>query len=280
MSFGHVLYYVMYAVGFAVMMLHTCLTHKKYGVSAKRSAIYTLVTYVMGVAGARLMGEVYSAALRSKTGNGTETVSIFGCIVFTPLLLLAVLYAENGVRALLRRRQAKRKKPVPMHKKQQKKQALQAEALSARYAPVNVGVVMDLLTPGIFIILACAKFGCFFNGCCFGVACGFGTYNAWLETTAFPVQLFECATTLLVVFVSWRLKKRPFYKTGMAFPLTSMLFCLGRFGWEYVRYYDPAMRNFALGLTFWQLFCIAVTVVSAALLAYMRFRKDPKGDTK
>ena len=97
------------------------------------------------------------SALRSKTGAGTETVSIFGCIVFTPLLLLAVLYAENGVRALLRRRQAKRKKPVPMHKKQQKKQALQAEALSARYAPVNVGAVMDLLTPGIFIILACVS---------------------------------------------------------------------------------------------------------------------------
>ena len=271
MSVGNIIYYLMYAVGFAIMMVHTCLTHKKYGVSAKRSVIYTLITYVMGVSGARLMGEVYSAVLRVRTGAGTETVCIFGCIVFTPLLLLAALWIENVVRAILRKRAAS----APAKNRKDREENAREAVL--RFAPANVNAVMDLLTPGIFIVLACAKFGCFFNGCCFGVPCSFGVYNAWIETTAFPVQLFECASTLLTLLIAWRLKKRPFFKIGMAFPLTALLFCIGRFGWEFARYYKPAIRHFIFGLTFWQMFCVAVVVVCAALLVWMRFGKTHGG---
>ena len=55
-----------------------------------------------------------------------STVAIFGAVFFTPLIMTAVALLLN---------QSWRK-------------------------------IMDLLAPGIFIILACAKFGCFMAGCC------------------------------------------------------------------------------------------------------------------
>ena len=65
-------------------------------------------------------------ALTERFNVGGSTVAIFGAVVFTPIFMVAVALLLG---------QSWRK-------------------------------VMDLLAPGIFIILACAKFGCFMAGCC------------------------------------------------------------------------------------------------------------------
>ena len=118
--------------------------------------------------------------------------------------------------------------------------------------------VMDTMAPGGFIILTCAKFGCFIYGCCPGLPCEFGLYNPVFDMVMFPSQIFETVSMCLVVaFCFWYGLKYKNRVDGKAYPYTIMLYSVIRFGWEFVRYYDvEEMRHMLFGLTFWQLWCI------------------------
>ena len=137
---------------------------------------------------------------------------------------------------------------------------------------------MDLLTPGIFIILTCAKFGCFIDGCCFGVECAWGVHTSYHPDAAvFPVQIFEVASMCIVLLICYFMKRAKSFRRGMAFPLTAAFYTVTRFCWEFFRYYVPQMRNILFGLTFWQLFCVGVFITSVVSLAvlYKKYPSDP-----
>ena len=153
----------MYLVGFAIMMLVNLKTHKRYQLKKSITVIITLITFGAGVAGAMIMGDLYTQ-VAEKLGSEGSGVAIFGAVFFTPIFMtiVALLFGESWRK------------------------------------------IMDLLTPGIFIILACAKFGCFMAGCCPGIECSFGVYNPKFELTMFPSQLFESITMAIVVgFCFW-----------------------------------------------------------------------------
>lgn len=132
--------------------------------------------------------------------------------------------------------------------------------------------VMDLLAPGIFIILTCAKFGCFMAGCCPGREWSFGVYNPRLQLTVFPSQLFESITMLAVVgFCFWYAFKFKGCKSGTVYPIVASVYSVTRFFWEFMRYYAyEEMRHIMFGLSFWQFMCITVIVLSAVWLAILR----------
>ena len=54
-------YYAMYLVGFAIMMILNLRDHDRYHIGKKEAVLVTLVTYVAGVGGGMLMGKLYSA---------------------------------------------------------------------------------------------------------------------------------------------------------------------------------------------------------------------------
>lgn len=124
--------------------------------------------------------------------------------------------------------------------------------------------VMDLLAPGIFIILACAKFGCFLVGCCPGRECSFGVYNPTLGLKVFPSQLFESITMLLVVaFCFWYALRNKKCISGSVYPVTAAVYSVTRFCWEFMRYYpNDEIRHIMFGLTFWQFWCIITIIIS------------------
>lgn len=162
-------------------------------------------------------------------------VAIFGAVVFTPLIMTAVALIANK----------------PWRK------------------------IIDLLAPGIFIILTCAKFGCFMAGCCAGRECSFGIYNPRFELTMFPSQLFETITMLFVVaFCFWygfRCKK---YISGSLYPVTAAVYSVTRFFWEFMRYYKyEEMRHIMLGMTFWQFWCVVVIVLSIVWIILLKSEK-------
>ncbi len=164
-----------------------------------------------------------------------STVAIFGAVVFTPLIMTAV--ALIAVK--------------PWRK------------------------IIDLLAPGIFIILTCAKFGCFMAGCCAGRECSFGLYNPRFELTMFPSQLFESITMCLVVaFCFWygfRCKK---YISGSLYPVTAAVYSVTRFFWEFMRYYKyEEMRHIMLGMTFWQFWCVFVILASIVWMVLLRIKQ-------
>ncbi len=244
-----IIYKGMYLVGFALMMIYSILKCKKHNISRQRAITMTLFTYAAGVGGALIMGKVFTL-ISTHFGLGqTSSVAIFGAVMFTPLfLLLGFIISE---------------KLFMMVKKSCWRDNI------------------DLLTPGIFIILTCAKFGCMFAGCCQGFLCdSFGIYNPILEAKVFPIQIFEVITMILVlVLCHFLLKKYHIFPRGSAYPLTASVYSTTRFCWEFARYYESdKLRHLFFGLTLWQICCIIVIIVSIVIILYLRSPKQKKRD--
>ena len=82
-------YYGMYLVGFAIMMMVNLKTYEKYDVTKKTAVVFTLITYVAGVCGAMIMGDMYTAAI-AKYDGGYSNVAIFGAVFFTPIFMTVI----------------------------------------------------------------------------------------------------------------------------------------------------------------------------------------------
>ncbi len=230
-------YYSMYLIGFIIMMVHTVLRCKKYGISRPRSVIYTLLTYIYGVGGAIIMGNIYSSAAAARGSGDISKVAIFGAVIFAPIFLIISVILENLGRRLLKKDQ------------------------------VSLRNTLDLLTPGIFIILTCAKFGCALIGCCHGIGCTFGVYHPDLHMYVFPVQICEVVCMMLIIYLVSILESKGKLRPGMKYFVTAGLYSVCRFFWEFFRYYDsPLMRNFCLGMTMWQACCLMVLLVSVIMI--------------
>ncbi len=245
------MYYAMYVVGFALMMILNVFCYGKYNTTRKRAVIYTLVTYVYGVLGAIAMGILYTNISKAHHVEEESRVAIFGAVVFTPLLLMATVAVEK----IIVRRTA------------QKTDNSRGKKKTKTPPPVSMRNTVDLLTPGIFIILTCAKLGCHFSGCCYGVACEWGVHSVKAgEGTVFPVQLFEVGTMCAILLLCYYIKRTEFFRRGMAYPLTAAIYSAARFGWEFKRYYPEELRRLVFGLTFWQATCCVVFAASVISL--------------
>ena len=248
---------IMYAVGFTIMMVLNLFRHNDYSVSKARVVAYTLVTYVYGVGSAVAMGKIYTQICRMMGTLDGSNVAIFGAVMFCPTLLVLTAFVEKAIR-----------KKLDGAREPAKKRSLKNRN------PVSVRNTMDLLTPGIFIILTCAKFGCHFEGCCYGVRSSWGVYSKLLQDTLFPVQLFEFGTMCVIIALCFFLKRRPFYRRGMAYPLTAAIYSVARFGWEFKRFYVDELRHIILGMTFWQ-FCCVIVFVSSVVSLIILYKTQP-----
>ena len=136
--------------------------------------------------------------------------------------------------------------------------------------------ILDLLAPGILLILACAKLGCFVNGCCRGIVCSFGVRYLNETEKNFPVQLFEFITMLLVLlFTQLYIRKSTKFVSGTAYPITFASYSVTRFFWEFLRFYNPPdLRHIIFGMTFWQFCCLLTLIVCLAIVAFLRLRQQ------
>lgn len=202
-----------------------------------KKSVTVLITLITYVAGVTGAMIMGSAytALTQKFDAGGSSVAIFGAVVFTPLFMTAVSLLIGQ----------------PWRK------------------------VTDMLAPGIFIILTCAKFGCFMAGCCPGRECSFGIYNPEYEMTMFPSQLFESITMCFVVaFCFWYAHKSQKFGSGSVYPVTAAVYSVTRFCWEFMRYYKyEEMRHIMFGMTFWQFWCIAVILLSVIWIILLKSQK-------
>ncbi len=235
-------YKMMYVVGFAIMMVINLKTYRRYRLDKTKTIIITLITYVAGVSGALLIGKIYSAVMRANGLPDSSSVAIFGAVIFTPIFMT--------IAALLLKQNWRR--------------------------------VLDMLAPGIYIILACAKLGCLQFGCCHGLPCEFGIYNSNLETTVFPIQAVEVVLmSLIIAFCFWYAFKSDKYVIGTVYPATSILYCFIRFFVEYFRYYEvEEQRHVVFGMTMWQFCCIVVAFVSVVWILVSKSEKVKAHDKK
>ena len=225
------------AVGFVLVVILSFATCSKHGLTKLSTLMFMIVGYASGIYCAGLMGALYTAVSKMY-GGGTSNLAIFGVVVSLPFILIA------------------------------------AALLSGK--PWRG--VTDLFAPGAILGLAFSKFGCFFYGCCPGIECDFGLYNKLYERVMFPSQLCESITMVFVVaFGFWYTNKKKNRTPGSAYPVTAMVYVTTRFLWEFLRYYDiDKMKHLLFGLSFWQLWCIVVFVISAIWLLILKNPKLPE----
>ena len=241
---------IFYYIGIALALASNLLFCKKFDSSRLRAGLYTLC-FVYGVLGA-FLAELCYRYICDAVGAAAPYgfVAMFGAVILPPPLIMLTAAIEW----LILRRYGKNDGPV--------------KSLKAA-----VSDTVDMLTPDIFLVLTAAKFGCHFDGCCYGVPFKGGIYSAAAGTQVFPVQIAEAATTLIILAVSFCLWHTRFFRRGMAYPLTAAMYCAARFCWEFARYYPDELRHAFFGMTFWQCCCIAVgvcSVVSVVILCRTR----------
>lgn len=239
------MYYMMFVLGFIFLIWYNYSFYHVYNTSRKRALWYSL-TFMYGMLGANIMGRIYTAICVAKNINDKSILAIFGAVLFAPLLILLTVLIEKWFLRNIAKKESVKKKP----KKNTKK-----EFVSCRDT-------LDMLTPGLFITLAFGKIGCLYKGCCFGIECSWGIHSTRIDATVFPVQLFESIVSMLILVICHFLKRSRFYRRGMAYPLTALLYCISRFCFEFLRYYTPELRHLLFGITLWQGLCILVIISS------------------
>ena len=240
---GNRIYHAMYAVGFILMLLFNVLIYYKiFNLSRLRAFVYSLITFAYGYLGAACIGVLYNAIAALKDLVGNIRMDMIGAILFQ-LLWIPTVHA------------------IKYFKKSKAKHNWNIDSKKQNIETISFRDTFDFIVPGAFIVLACIKFGCFFSGCCFGIECDWGVFSPKIYTTVFPIQIFEFATICLILIAMYFIKQTKFYRRGMAGPLTVALYVFARFCWEFLRYYEPEMRHFFLGLSLWQIFCVIFFVV-------------------
>jgi len=150
----------------------------------------------------------------------------------------------------------------------------------ARKRNIPVWRMGDVFAPSLALGLGITRIGCFLNGCCHGKptdlpwGCVFppdsvaGSYFNGIPIQ--PTQLYSSLFGFIMFFVLLRLdRKRRF--DGFLFWLFILIYSLFRFTIEFIRYYEPEMVFFELGLRFtWnQVISLILLVISAVMLYYL-----------
>ena len=248
------IYYGAYAAGFALMLVMSLIRCGLYGISRARAAVYSFLCFAVGVGGARLIGAIYNALFTIKGIETDVSVDVLGALIFNLFFLMAAVPLENFFR----------------------KRFAQQPPEDGQVAPRSFRDTIDLIMPGSFLVFASIKFGCHIRGCCYGVIWEHGIKSPLGDIRVFPVQLCESATILAIAAAGCFMMRAGFYRRGMAAPLFANMYGVARFGWEFLRFNPPEMRNYALGMTVWQLFCLLVIIVTAIWLAVLVKTQPPE----
>ena len=141
---------------------------------------------------------------------------------------------------------------------------------------------LDTYTLPFYVMVCASKTACHVAGCCYGIPYAWGIERSVSplsgfhflsrSITVFPVQLFEAGTIALLVIVMFFYRNGKHFKRGTLYPLTTLLYAITRFGWEFFRDYgvtEQKQTNLLLGLNFWQLVSVAAIVLSIAWLMFV-----------
>ncbi len=152
--------------------------------------------------------------------------------------------------------------------------------------------IADLLVPSVFIGLACGRFGCFLNGCCFGGRCelpwgvafpngsvpfnvlagrGFIEANALATPLLHPTQIYSAINaTVLILLTSAYLKYR--HPKGAIVAVALILYPVTRFLIEILR--SDELGKFGTDLTISQIVSLAIFTYGIVLAIQCRTQND------
>lgn len=130
---------------------------------------------------------------------------------------------------------------------------------------LDPAVILDLFAPAMLLGIAIGRLGCFFNGCCVGIAAPppFGIHfaDAGIPGLRYPTQLYEMVLDLIAVFLILR---RDAVFAGHSFLKAISLYSMIRFVIEFYRESYPRY----LGLSIAQYVSIVILILALFLMKY------------
>ncbi len=218
-------------IGALGLTIYCLCTRKKYNISKIMAVVYSVVLVGAGLVEFQIMGKIQDVLINIAS-NGEISLGnsrrIIGVLFFQPIFIYLLSLITGD----------------------------------------KFRKIADFIAPGTFICFVFGKIACLLRGCCHGYPYENGLYSDNLGANAFPVQLYESLTTILVVLaLTILLHNKIKIRKGSLFPIGSILYSIIRFYWENYRYYDNQWeKNYFLGMNFWQTCCVLVIIISVIWL--------------
>lgn len=228
-------YGLMMAVAFCVVTILVSRHAKTQGLNPELIPNLLIVLVVSGIIGARILFVILN--LKFYLNNPVEIVMFFhGGLAWFGGFILASL----------------------------------AGGIYLRRKHLDVWRIFDMVIPYIALAQAIGRVGCFLNGCCFGKeSLRFGLYFPVHDAVLIPTQLYS-VLALLGIYIILRIRQLRIYSKGGVFYLYLLLYSSWRFSIEFFR---GDSEIFVYGLTLFQIFSIALFVLSAVMLIRIRRKK-------
>lgn len=131
----------------------------------------------------------------------------------------------------------------------------------------------DLFAPGLALGIAIGRIGCFFNGCCFGLATNLPWAVRFQGELRHPTQIYESMFDFLLFFYLWRIRKKV-KREGDLFKIFLLMYSFFRFWIEFLRA-DKVNGMFNLSLA--QLISISVFILVSAYFIKRRRERNHAG---
>jgi phosphatidylglycerol:prolipoprotein diacylglycerol transferase len=142
--------------------------------------------------------------------------------------------------------------------------------------------VADVVVPSLALGLFLTRIGCFLNGCCFGTVCTLPWGMTFPPVSAagqqfpgvpiHPTQLYGALTGLIILAVLLLAERRP-RPAGYLAGLFFILYAIGRFLVEFIRWHEPSLVALTLGgveITTYQVICVGLLAVGASMFLMAR----------
>jgi phosphatidylglycerol:prolipoprotein diacylglycerol transferase len=239
-------YGVILFIAFMVAMLY--LKRKATRAGIPKEAIYDLTFWVIlsAIVGSRILYVIYEWELFSK--NIWEIFAIWeGGLVFYGGVLLAI---PTAIIYMVRRK-------LPLWR------------------------MADWIAPGFALGIAVGRWGCFFNGCCYGKPTSlpwgvvFPSFSAAGSTfhgiPVHPTQIYESLAEFIVFLLLIRIERvKPF--DGFVFWIFIIFAASIRFLVDFLRYYEPGVRILSI-FNVNQVVSAVLIIIAVFMIAILRKRR-------
>jgi len=122
--------------------------------------------------------------------------------------------------------------------------------------------VADIVVPYLALGQAIGRFGCFFNGCCYGRESVYGIYFPVHDKILIPTQLYSALISLIIFIILRWILDNP-HRQGQILFTYLLLYSIKRFFIEFFRADNPQIL---FSLTLFQIMSIAVFMLAAIKL--------------
>jgi phosphatidylglycerol:prolipoprotein diacylglycerol transferase len=92
----------------------------------------------------------------------------------------------------------------------------------------------DLFAPGLALGISIGRWGCFFNGCCYGIPTNLPWGVVFKGVVSHPTQIYESIFCLILFFYLWSVRKAV-NKEGDLFKIFLLWYAFFRFWIEFLR---------------------------------------------